>query len=118
MARKKRYARRHRAALKTFFKEWRVFRGLTQQRLADRLYTTKTRVSMKERGVEGWDDAYLAALADALNTDPASLIMRNPLETDSPWSLIDGLKPESRAKVLDYIRLVRASEESEATKAA
>jgi hypothetical protein len=81
--------------------------------LADRIGTTKTRVSLKERGEEGWDDAYLAALADALNAEPASLIMRNPLATDAPWSILEGLKPESKEKVIDYIKMVKATEESD-----
>lgn len=53
------YHERFRGTVRAFFKEWREYRGLTQQRLADRLGTTKLRVSLKERGEESWDDAYL-----------------------------------------------------------
>lgn len=103
-----------RKSVTVYFKEWRKFKGLTQQQLADRLGTTKTRVSMKERGEEGWDNAYLAALADALGVDePASLLMRNPLDKDAVWSLLDSLKPTSRAKALDYINLLNRADQSE-----
>jgi len=96
-----------------YFREWRAFRQLTQQQLADRIGTSKTRVSMKENGKEGWDDGYLAALAEALGIDePASLLMRNPVDDAAPWSLLEGLKPDSRAKVLDYIEVLKRAEES------
>lgn len=97
-----------------YFREWRLYKGLTQQQLADRLGTTKTRVSMKERGEEGWDNSYLAALADALGVDePASLLIRNPFDKGAPWTLLEGLKPESRAKVLDYIETLEKAERSD-----
>ena len=93
--------------LRNFFKEWRQSAGLTQQQLADRLGTTKTRVSMKESGKEGWDDAYLGALADALGlTEPAHLIMRNPLAEEAPWSLSDHLQKASPAKRREIMRVV------------
>ena len=66
---------------------------------------------MKERGKEGWNDSYLAALADALGVDePASLIMRNPSDKDAPYSLLEGLKPEIREKVIDYIDVLKRAE--------
>lgn len=102
-----------RSPLRTFFREWRAFLQLTQQRLADRIGTTKARVSMKERGEEGWDDAYLAALAEALGTDPASLIMRNPLDSAAPWTLLEALKPENRDKAVEYMRLLKDAEDHE-----
>lgn len=97
--------------LRIYFREWRAHRGLTQQQLADRIGTTKGRVSLKERGEEGWDEEYLADLAYALSTEPASLLMRNPLDSDAPWSLLDSLGPQSREKVLDYARMLKRDEE-------
>lgn len=97
----------------TFFKEWRIFHGLTQQKLAERLGTTKTRVSMKENGNEEWDGAYLAAMAYALQTDRASLLIRNPLDKSAPWSLLESLKPENQAKVKGYISDLGRAEETE-----
>lgn len=96
-----------RRALRVYFKEWRQFRNLTQQQLADRLGTSKTRISMKERGEEGWDDRFLAALSDALGVyPPASLIMRNPLEIDAVWSLQEHLQkagPDARQRILSVV---------------
>lgn len=105
--------------LRVYFKEWREAKSLTQQKLADRIGTSKTRVSMKENGEEGWDDGYLAALAYALGLDePASLLMRNPQDKASPWTLFESLKPESKAKVFDYIETVKKAEDRQDDKAA
>lgn len=103
-----------RGQVRIYFKEWREYRGLTQQRLADRIGTTKHRVSRKERGLESWDDAYLAAMADAVDTQPASLLMRNPMVEDAPWSLIEGLSPANQAKAIEYIKLLKTSESDRA----
>lgn len=88
----------------TFFKEWRKHRGLTQDRLAERLGTTKTRVSMKETGEEPYDQDYLEALADALQTDAASLLMRNPLEPEAIWSVWDQAKPAQRRQIVEVAK--------------
>lgn len=73
---------------------------------------------MKENNKEGWDDAYLAALADALGvSEPASLIMRNPQDEAAPWNIVEGLSPENREKVLDFIQMVKR-DEAKKTKAA
>jgi transcriptional regulator with XRE-family HTH domain len=116
MARKKKSRFRYDGPPVTiFFKEWREHVGLTQQRLADRIGTSKTRISMKETGKEGWDNAFLAALAEALGVEePASLLIRNPKDKNAPWSLLDGLKPATREKVIDYIEVLRKAEERDA----
>lgn len=101
--------RRHKLTI--YFREWRKEKKLTQQQLAERIGTSKTRVSMKENGDEGWDDSYLAALSEALSVDPASLLMRDPNSRDSPWSLLESLKPESKAKVADYAETLKKAEE-------
>lgn len=90
---------------KTYFKEWREHRGLTQDQVADRIGTTKTRVSNKENRKEPYDQFYLEALAQALNTDPASLLMRNPNDDQAPWSLLESLNPQSHEKAIEYIKL-------------
>lgn len=104
---------RGKATLKHYFREWRLERNLTQQRLADRMGTTKTRVSRKENYKEGWDDAYLAALAEALAvSEPGSLIMRNPADESAPWSLLETLSAESRAKVVEFAEMLKLREEN------
>lgn len=72
-----------------FLKEWREFRNLTQEELGNRVELTKTQVSRIERGLRPYTQDTLEAFAYALNTDVASLLMRNPLLPNNLWSLWD-----------------------------
>lgn len=63
---------------RTFFKEWREHRGLTQEQLAERLGTNKSGVSKIERGENRYNQSNLEAWADALQCEPSDLISRLP----------------------------------------
>lgn len=68
---------------RTFIAEWREFRGLTQEQLAERLDTTKATISRIENRVIGYSQDFLEACADALGTHPANLLSRPPRKDDS-----------------------------------
>lgn len=84
---------------KTFIREWRKYRGLTLQRLADRLDMTPSHLSMLERGERGYTQETLEAIADALSTQPGSLLMRNPTNESAIWSIWDNALPADRARI-------------------
>lgn len=63
-----------------FLREWRKHRGLTQEQLASKLNTTKSRISELETGSERYNQDILEALADALETQPGYLLSINPIE--------------------------------------
>lgn len=65
-----------------FIKEWRVFRGLSQQALADKLGTTKTSISRIEDLKQGYTQDFLEACADALGTHVGTLLTRAPTDAD------------------------------------
>jgi transcriptional regulator with XRE-family HTH domain len=83
-----------------FIKEWRLFRGLTQQKLADRMETTKANISRIEAIKQNYTQDFLEACANALGTDPGSLIMRNPTDRAAPWSLWEQAKPGQRREIM------------------
>lgn len=83
-----------------FIKQWREYRGLTQEQLADRLHTTKANISRIENRVQGYTQDFLEACADALQTDPASLIMRDPSNDDAMWSVWEQAKPSERNQIV------------------
>lgn len=91
---------------RTFFKEWREFRELSQQQLADRLDTSVPSISRIENGTQPYTQDVLEALAEALRTDPASLLMRNPSDPEAIWSLWDSAKPAERKMIVDIARTV------------
>jgi transcriptional regulator with XRE-family HTH domain len=66
---------------RTFIKQWREYRDLTQDDLAERLETSKASISRIENGEQAYTQDFLEACADALRTDPASLLMRDPPTT-------------------------------------
>lgn len=72
-----------------FLREWRKHRHLTQDQLAARLETSKSWISELENGKRRWNQDVLELLADALNCDPADLIMRDPTAPDPIWSIWD-----------------------------
>jgi len=91
---------------RTFFRQWREHRGLTQEQLADRLETSVASVSRLESGTQPYTQDTLEALADALNTDPASLIMRDPSNPEAIWSLWDQAKQGERQLIEELARSV------------
>lgn len=75
-----------------FIREWREFRGLTQEQLADQVGTTKTSISRIESLKQSYTQDFLEAAADALGAHPGALLMRTPGETDR-----EAAKPQRRA---------------------
>jgi transcriptional regulator with XRE-family HTH domain len=91
---------------RTFIKAWRVFRNLTQEQLAERLRTTKANISRVETGNQGYTQDFLEACAEALGTDVANLLMRDPSHPDAIWSIWEKAKPAERAMIVDIAKTV------------
>jgi transcriptional regulator with XRE-family HTH domain len=94
-----------------FIKQWREHRHLTQERLAERLGTTAASLSRIENYKQPYTQDFLEAAAEALGTDVASLLIRDPSDAEAPWSIWDNLKPAQRKQAL---RLLKALAEEEA----
>ena len=90
----------------TFIRQWRDHRGLTLERLADRVGMTAGNLSQLERGNQGYTQNTLEALATALQTDTASLLMRNPEESEGLWSVWEQAKPAERKMIIEIARTV------------
>lgn len=96
----------------TFIKEWREYRNLTQDQLGERLETSGGSISRIESGTQPYTQDTLEALADALQTDAASLLMRNPNDPDAIWSLWDRAKKMERDVILDMAARIVGSKTS------
>lgn len=84
-----------------FLKEWRKFRGLTQQQLADEASTDKSVISLIENGKRGMSDEWAHTFAPILGTTPGYLLDHDPNELDT--SLIDAVRrvhPDDRKQAL------------------
>ena len=93
--------KRHR---RTFIREWRLSRGLTLEQLAERIGITHASLSRIERGLQPYSQPLLEALADALQTEPASLLMRNPSDPEGIWSVWDQAKPGERRQIVEIAK--------------
>ena len=89
---------------KTFIKEWRKFRGLTQEQLAERVDMSPGNVSLIERGLQNYTQDTLEAFADVLNCEPSDLLNRNPLDPEAIWSIWDHAKPGQRRQIVEIAK--------------
>lgn len=95
-----------RAFRKTYIRQWREHRGLTLEQLADRIDMTSSYLSMLERGQRGYTQETLEIIAEALQTDVASLLMRDPTDPEAIWSIWEQAKPGERKLIVDIAKTV------------
>lgn len=85
---------------KTFLREWRKHRGKTLVQVAEHLHMTHGNLSRIERGQVPYNEDLLDALADLYMCAPVDLLIRNPLEPESIWSLWDRAQPGERQQIV------------------
>lgn len=88
-----------------YFREWRKLRGYTQETLADMIGVTASSISQLETGKQGFTDATLEALAEALRCNPGDLLMRDPTDKEAPISIWARIPKADRPRVLDLMRV-------------
>ncbi|MRI57383.1 XRE family transcriptional regulator [Methylobacterium sp. DB1607] len=89
-----------------FIKEWREYRGLKQEQLAERIGKSVATVSQIESRKQDYTKTTLEAIADALMCEPADLVMRNPLDTEAPWSLWDQADTGKREQIISIMKVI------------
>jgi transcriptional regulator with XRE-family HTH domain len=88
-----------------YLKQWRIYRNKTQEQVAAALGVSTPTISRIEKGTRQYTQEFLEAAADYLMTDPASLLMRDPSQPESIWSIWEQIDPPKRA---DALRVIRA----------
>src|SRR3954447_22860064 len=83
-----------------FIKEWRKFRGLTQEALAEKADMSPTNLSQLENNKQRYSAEGLERLAEALQCEPAQLLMVDPTKDDAMWSIWDRAKPSERQQII------------------
>ena len=92
---------------RTFLKEWREFRRLTQEQAAERLDMDRSNLSRVERGEIPYSQALLEAAAVAYDCEPWDVLNVNPLKEGAVVDLTSIMKqatPEQRAEIIGYAR--------------
>ena len=93
-----------------YFKEWRVWKGWTQQQLADEMQTTKATVSRIENGTRDWSKGYLEAFSHVVGCASIADPISRPPEgnVDNPDNLrgadYDQLRIHIREVARDMVR--------------
>jgi transcriptional regulator with XRE-family HTH domain len=91
---------------RTFVKEWREYRGLTQEQLAERVGMSKSNISQLEQARQGYSAEGLEKLADALRCEPAHLLMVDPTKDDAMWAIWERAKEGERKMIIELAKTV------------
>jgi transcriptional regulator with XRE-family HTH domain len=95
-----------RQRLKHFIKEWRDYRGLTQEQVADRIGISPTTFGRIEGSKVPYNQDFLELAADALRCEPWDLLHRDPNKEGDVVDLMRHLSDRQREEAAEYIRFL------------
>lgn len=90
-----------------FLKQWREYRNLSQEALAERVGMTQGMISHLENNRVDYTASHLEMLADALRCEPVDLLIRNPADPEAPWSIWDTLKPVQQRQAIEIMKTLK-----------
>lgn len=89
-----------------FLRQWREHREKTLEEVGEAVGISHAQLGRIERRLQKYNQELLEKLADLYQTDPASLIMRDPTNEDAIWSLWDQAKPGQRNEIEKYAEFI------------
>lgn len=72
----------------------------------DSLITAQS-IGRIETGKQPYTQAVLEGLAEALNCTAADLIMRDPTDSEAPWSIWESLPPTARVQAVEMLKVIK-----------
>jgi transcriptional regulator with XRE-family HTH domain len=85
-----------------FLRQWREFREYTLEQAGEAVGISHAQLGRIERRLQPYNQGLLEALADLYRTDPASLLMRDPSNPETIWSLWDQANEGQRQEIERY----------------
>jgi len=82
------------------------------ERLADRVGMTTGNLSQVERGTTAYTQNSLEAIAEALDCEPADLLMRNPADASQLWAAWTALRAGDHKLAAKMLLKALAEEEA------
>lgn len=92
-----------------YVREWRKFRGLTQEQLAERTPFTSGAISQLETGRTRYTQEMLEALAFALDCRPGDLLNRDPNKEGDVVDLFDGMTDDDKRRAILMIQALKSA---------
>lgn len=92
-----------------YLAEWRKYRGLTQEELADRIGISRVHVSRIEKGHSPWDQTFLGAVSEALGCGPVDLLTRDPAGEPGIWDVWNSMNPTEQAQALMVLQAIKGA---------
>lgn len=92
-----------------YVREWRRFRGLTQERLAERTPFTVGAISQLETGRTSYTQPMLEALAVALDCKAGDLISRDPNKDGDVVQLFNDLPDDKKNLALEMLKTLKVA---------
>lgn len=83
----------------TFMRQWRQHREKTLVQVAEELHMTHGQLSRIERGLQPYNQELLEKLADLYRCDVVDILIRDPSQPESIWSLWDRAHPGERQQI-------------------
>jgi transcriptional regulator with XRE-family HTH domain len=99
--------RRTKRKARVFFREWREYRGMTQERAAELLNIDRTSLSRIERGRQIYSEPVIEGMAEAYGCDARDLFTRNPNDPEGLWSVLETFPPEKRPEAIAVLKAMR-----------
>lgn len=99
--------KKRKAYRRTFIRQWREYRNLSQERLAERVGKSVGLISLVERGKSPYTQGLLESLAMALGCEPVDLLIRNPIDPDGIWTIWDTLEPPEKRQAVEVLKAIR-----------
>jgi transcriptional regulator with XRE-family HTH domain len=87
-----------------FIKEWRKYRGLSQDAFANELGISKATLSRIENRLIPYGQGFLESCADILDCTRGDLLERSPLEAETVWSTWSHIPLSERDRALEVLK--------------
>ena len=90
---------------RTYFREWRKYRGHTLEVAAELSGMSVGNISAMERGAQSYTQDGLEALANAYRCEPGQLLSLDPEQCDI-WSIWEIAGADARRKIVEIARII------------
>lgn len=92
-----------------FISQWRRHRGLSQVKLAEQIGITQGQLSKVESHKKPYDEDLLGLIAEALRCEVVDLLIRDPSQPESIWSIWESLQPVERKQVVEVAKVIKGT---------